>query len=125
MPRGQKTTPEVIYSVMASWAITRNCNETADKLGLAESTVRKLVKENKDKPEYAKLCDDAKDEFSEKATEVIEKAFDRLVEMLDDRERDIPVNQLTNTIGTMYDKRALAKGESTDNTKIEVDINVV
>ena len=37
----------------------------------------------------------------------------------------VPANHLATIIGTMYDKRALAKGESTENTTFKVDINVV
>ena len=44
---------------------------------------------------------------------------------LDDEEEKIPVNNLSTVIGTLYDKRALAKGESTVNNKFEVDIKVV
>ena len=46
-------------------------------------------------------------------------------EALDNKEDKIPVNNLSTVIGTLYDKRALAKGESTANNKFEVDIKVV
>ena len=41
----------------------------------------------------------------------LDKALDR---------DDIPVNNLTTVIGTLYDKRALAKGEMTSNTSISI-----
>jgi hypothetical protein len=35
-------------------------------------------------------------------------------EVLDD-EKDIPLNHLTTAMGTLYDKRALSRGETTQN----------
>lgn len=35
------------------------------------------------------------------------------------------LSEITTAVGTMYDKRALAKGESTENSKFEVSIKVV
>ena len=39
----------------------------------------------------------------------------RLEKEIADDEKDIPINHLTTAIGTLYDKRALAKGEMTQN----------
>jgi hypothetical protein len=122
MPKGKQTSPEVVYQVMTSWATTNNYSETARALGMAESTIRKIVKENKDKEEFAKLCDKKKEEFADKATEIINKALDRLKRAIENNEEYIPVNQLTTAIGTLYDKRALAKGESTNNTKVIIEL---
>lgn len=88
--------------------------------GIGESTVRKLVKDNLDKPEFASLMQKQKADFAEKAEELIDLALLRLRDELEDRENRIPVNQLTTAIGTLYDKRALALGESTDNRKVEI-----
>jgi hypothetical protein len=122
MARGKKTSPEVIYQVMASWAITNNYNETAKALGMAVSSVKKIVVDNKDKDEFAKLCDEKRDEFAETATRIINQALNRLEREIADDEKEIPINHLTTAIGTLYDKRALAKGESTGNTKITFDL---
>lgn len=118
MPRGKITPPEEIYRIMASWAITNNVNETANQLNIAESTVRKIVKENKNKPEFTKLCEEKREEFSKIADRIIRKATKRLERELDDENKDIPVNHLTTVIGTMYDKKALADGNPTERTEI-------
>ncbi len=122
MPRGKQTSPEVVYQVMTSWATTNNYSETARELGMAESTVRKIVSDNKEKEEFAKLCDEKKEEFADKATRIIDKALKRLEKAIENNEEYIPVNQLTTAIGTLYDKRALAKGESTNNTKVIIQL---
>lgn len=122
MPKGKQTPPEVVYQVLTSWATTNNYSETARDLNMAESTVRKIVADNKDKPEFATLCEEKKEEFADKATRIIDKALNRLEQAIENTEEYIPVNQLTTAIGTLYDKRALAKGESTNNTKVIIEL---
>ena len=122
MARGKKTSPEVIYQVMTSWCVTQNNNQTARELGIPESTVRKIVEDNKDKEEFKKLCEQKRDEFADRATRIINQALCRLEKEIADDEKDIPINHLTTAIGTLYDKRALAKGESTENTRITFDL---
>ena len=124
MARGKKTSPEVVYQVMTSWAVTNNYNETAKELNMAVSSVKKIVQDNKDKDEFAKLCTKKREEFADKASIVIDKALNRLVQQLDDEERDIPTHHLSTVIGTMFDKRALAKGEMTQNVGFATNFDV-
>ena len=91
-------------------------------MSMAVSSVKKIVEDNKDKPEFEKLCKDKKDTFVEKANEIIDILLARIIRETTDEEKDIPLNQLTTALGTVYDKRALAKGESTENTKITFDL---
>ena len=118
MPRGKNTSPEMIYEIMTSWAITNNVNETAKQLGVAESTVRKIVKANRDKSEFAKLCEEKKETFSKKAEKIIDKALNRLERDIDNKDKDIPVNHLTIVIGTLTDKKLLLEGKPTARTEL-------
>lgn len=118
MPRGKNTSPEMIYEIMTSWAITNNVNETAKQLGIAESTVRKIVKANKDKSEFTKLCEEKKETFSKKADKIIDKALNRLERDIDNKDKDIPVNHLTIVIGTLTDKKLLLEGKPTARTEL-------
>lgn len=122
MARGKKTSPEVIYQVMVSWATTNNYNETARELGMAVSSVKQIVDAHKDEEEFAKLRIEKREEFADTATRIISKALKRLENAIENDEEYIPVNQLTTAIGTLYDKRALAKGESTNNTKVLIQL---
>lgn len=122
MARGKKTAPEVVYQVMTSWAVTQNYNETAKTLNMPFSTVKKIVEDNKDKAEFAKVCEQKREEFSDKASVIIDLLLNRLTKEVADEEKDIPINHLTIALGTLYDKRALAKGESTENTKITFEL---
>ncbi|MBP3359930.1 MAG: hypothetical protein J6N52_03680 [Clostridia bacterium] len=158
MPRGKKTPPEVIYQIMTSWAVTNNFKETARELELPVTTVKSIVDSNKDKPEFVKLRNEKMDEFSVRASEIIQKGltllnkrFDRAIaseedldllideifatdkEELTQDEKNRLVNKIralqlqdiraiTTAIGTLYDKKALADGKPTENTKITFDL---
>lgn len=115
MARGKKTSPEMIYKVLTSYAITHNYNQTAKNLGMPEPTVEKIVKDNKDSEEFKKLCEQKREEFSEKASVIIDMLLERITKEVSDEEKDIPLHHLTIAIGTLYDKRALSKGEMTQN----------
>lgn len=123
MAKGKKTDNETIYKIMVSMFSTNNFSETGRQLGIATTTVEKIYKENKEKPEFVKLCNKKKEEFADKASIIIDKALKRLEEALDDKEDKIPVNNLSTVIGTLYDKRALAKGESTSNTELSIKMD--
>ena len=124
MAQGKKTDSITIYKVMISYITTRNYSETARQLDMPESTVRKIIDDNKDKEEFTKLCEEKRDEFVDKATRIINKALDRLDKVLEDKEERIPVNNLSTVIGTLYDKRALAKGEPTNNERLTINIDL-
>lgn len=123
MAKGKKTDNETIYKIMISMFSTNNFSETARQLNIPITTVEKIYKDNKDKDEFVKLCNEKKDEFTEKATRLIDKALNRLEKALDDNEEKIPVNNLTTVIGTLYDKRNLAEGKATVNTDINIKMD--
>ena len=159
MAKGKKTDNETIYKIMVSMFSTNNFHETARQLNMAESTVEKVYKNNKDKEEFVQLCAYKKEEFAEKATRIIDKATtllerridtaleqqNELDKMLDDvmdlEDKDAnykrkkalankidalqlnKLSELTTAVGTLYDKRALAKGESTENSNITVSMS--
>lgn len=123
MARGKKTNPETIYKIMASYAMTNNAEETAKLLKLPRSTVMNIIKKNKDKKEFVELGHKKKNEFADKASIIIDKALHRLENSIDNEDVPIPINHLTTVIGTLYDKRALAQGESTENSKIKIVVD--
>lgn len=120
MAKGKKTDNETIYKIMISVFSTGNYSETARQLNIPQRTVEDIYKKNIEKEEFAKLREKKQDEFTENATRLINKALKRLEESLDNKEERIPVNNLSTVIGTLYDKRALAKGEITNNTGISI-----
>lgn len=159
MAKGKKTDNETIYKIMISVFSTGNFSETARQLNMPESTVEKIYKENKDKEEFVKLCEEKKEEFAETATRIINKATNLMEQRIDlatEHENELEeiideiwmidkkemnetkkkalvskiagmqlysLKELSVAVGTMYDKRALAKGESTVNTDINIKMD--
>lgn len=159
MPKGKKTDNETIYKIMISMFSTNNFSETGRQLGIATTTVEKIYKDNKDKTEFVKLCNEKKEEFVDKATRIINKATNLMEQRIDlatEHENELEeiideiwmtdkkemnetkkkalvakiagmqlysLKELAVAIGTMYDKRALAKGESTSNTDINIKMD--
>ena len=122
--RGKKTDYETIYDVMTSYFVTHNYAETSRQLNMPESTVKEIVKNNKNAEEFVELRRQKQDEFSEKASRLIDKLLDRLDDELNAEDKDIPINHITTAIGTLYDKRALSKGEMTQNVGFATNLSI-
>ena len=123
MARGKQIDNETVYKIMLSVFSTNNYSETARQLEMAESTVEDIYKRNIEKEEFAKLREQKKDEFVEKAGRIIDKALNRLEKVLDDDKANIAVNNLSTVIGTLFDKKNLAEGKSTVNTDITIKMD--
>ncbi len=123
MARGKKYSDEMKEKAYFMYATSGNINEVSKELGVPYATVAGWLKAKaRDAPdEFDKLRDEKKRDFIDRSSELIDLAFDRLQEKLSG-DYDIPVNHLTTVIGTLYDKRALAKGESTEKTTIEIKL---
>ena len=115
MPKGVTTPTKKKLEVINSYVRTDSYNATEKETGVNHKTVKKIVEEN------TELYQQKKEEFIEKASRIIDKAMNKLDKELD--KDNIPVNNLTTVIGTLYDKRALAKGESTNNDSITIKMS--
>ncbi|MCL2160106.1 MAG: hypothetical protein FWH48_11925 [Oscillospiraceae bacterium] len=121
MARGQQLDTQTVYNIMASYSATGNYSETARELELPTKTVESTVKKNRDKEEFIELRTSKKQEFSEKCSEIIDMLLDAIKKkaetlLSDDMELGkAKLTDISTTMGTVYDKRALALGESTDN----------
>lgn len=117
MAKGVKIDNKKIAEVVASYALTNSYNATAKQCGVSDKTVKKIIESN------PKQYEEKKEKFSNYCDRLIYKALGKLEKELD--KEDIPINNLTTVIGTLYDKMRLANGESTENNKFEVNIKVV
>ena len=111
MPRGKKTPPEVVYKIMTSWVITNNYKETARELDLPYMTVKSIVDKNRDKPEFVKLRNEKMNEFSSRASEIIQKGLTLLNKRLDraiasEEDLDLLIDEIYAT-----DKEELSQDE--------------
>jgi sialic acid synthase SpsE len=115
MPSGVKTPTKKKMEVIKSYVETDSFNATAKETGVNPKTCKRIVEENP--KEYM----DEKERFIETTTRLINKALGKLDEKLDDDNNSL--SNITTAIGTLYDKRALAKGESTSNENIIVQMS--
>lgn len=159
MSKGKKTPIEDVYKVMVGYASNKNIDDLSRTLNMPASTIRKIIKDNKEKPEFVELCREKADEFAYKATRIIDKATELLEQRLTtalERQHELDetldlimcadkedidykeklamakrigrlqlngLSEITTAIGTMYDKRALAKGENTSNQSLTIKMS--
>ena len=123
MAQGKKLTTQEIYNIMNSYFETRNFTQTGSDLGVPVSTVEKIVKLHIKDPDFIELWNKKKEDFATKADMIIYKAMDKLINQLDKQE-NIPINQLSTAIGTLYDKKMIAEhgvlGTDTPNVQINI-----
>lgn len=162
MARGVKADNQLIANVMASYALTNSYNATAKQLKISDSTVKKIIMEHQE--EFGKVQEQKKEEFADKANEIIDKAMillkrrfdtalnnqdqiEKMIQMVFDAEEpegeekltrkeklDIVkrlsrlelnnLSEITTSLGTLFDKMRISRGETTDNNKVEVTIKV-
>ena len=122
--RGKKTAPEDVYRVMTSYAMTKNISETSRQLNMPYMTVKDIIDKNIDKDEFVKLREEKENEFAEKASVIIDKIMERITNEVNNTEKEIPLNHLTTAMGTLYDKRALSKGEMTQNFGFATNLSI-
>lgn len=96
---------------MTSWTVTNNFKETARDLNLPVSTVKSIVDNNKDKPEFVKLRNEKMSEFSNRASEIIQKGLTLLNKRLDraitsEEDLDLLIDEIFAT-----DKEELSQDE--------------
>ena len=115
MPSGVKTPTKKKMEVIKSYVETDSFNATAKETGVNPKTCKRIVEENP--KEYM----DEKERFIQTTTRLINKALGKLDEKLDEDNNSL--SNITTAIGTLYDKRALAKGESTSNENIIVQMS--
>ena len=83
MAQGLTTDKETIYKIMLSYYVTRNYRQTGRDLGINDCTIRKIVKENKDKEEFMELYAQKKEEFLSIYKEYITRAgSDKLLQYM-------------------------------------------
>lgn len=119
--QGQKLTDELKEQIRAELVLSDNLNQTAKKFGVSVSTVSKIRDEKPD--DFENLRKDKKQQLIDRLWDNIVEAQAlgfQMIEQAKRGERDIPLGQISTYLGTLYDKRALMMGESTNNTQMKV-----
>lgn len=123
MARGQQIPDELKEQIKAALASNNNVREIARQFKVSPSSVMKFRDENPD--EFEQLRTDKKQQMINKIWISLEDAAElghTMILQAKENKRDIPLNQISTYYGTLYDKMALMKGESTANTSITVKL---
>lgn len=121
--QGQKLNDELKERIRSELASNTNVREVARKFEVSPASVMKIRDEKPD--EFEQLRTDKKQAMIDKIWASLEDAADLGHSMIKDAKqgiRDIPLNQISTYYGTLYDKMALMKGESTANTAFTVKL---
>ena len=124
MAKGQKTEYEQLVLVMSDFFITRSYTATANNLSMPVSTIKTLVDAHINDEEFVELRKKKEEEFVERANHLIFKSMHIMDKELETMQ-NIPINQLTTAIGTLYDKKMMATNGSLGNDTPSVQINIV
>lgn len=121
--QGQKLTDELKETIKSALASNNNVREIAREYKVSPSSVMKIRDENPD--EFEQLRTDKRSQMIDKIWESLIDAAElghTMIREAKQGKRDIPLNQISTYYGTMYDKQALMKGESTANTTTTVKL---
>ena len=124
MAKGKQLDSQEVYNIMNSYFETRSFTQTGRDLEVPVSTVENTVKKHLNDKEFVELWNRKKEDFITRADIIIHKAMDRLTKELDS-EKEIPVNQLTTAIGTLYDKKMVSQTGISGTITPAVQINIV
>ena len=130
--RGQARTDEERIKAIEMMAVS-SVLEVARQTGIPESTLRawrdgKTKGSEENSREFARLRAEKKAQFALEAWEGINDAKDLLKDrlkadkVLPVEERKLRAQDLTNIIGVLYDKQALASNDSTINAGIKITL---
>jgi hypothetical protein len=116
--------PELKEKIKAHLSMSDNVRETARQFKVSPATVMKIRDEKPD--EFEQMRTDKKQELIDKLWDNIVAAQELGFQMIAEAKqgvRDIPLGQISTYLGTLYDKRALMQGESTNNTELKVRLD--
>ena len=97
MPRGVKIDNQKIQEVMASYALTNSYNATAKECGVSDKSVKKIINEHSE--EFAKVSEEKKELFSERANRIISKSLDLIEDRIDTaRENQVELEEIIQMV---------------------------
>lgn len=121
--QGQKLNEELREQIRTALATNNNIREVARQFKVSPSTVMNIRDEKAD--EFEQLRTDKKHQMIDAIWNSLveaQKLGHQMIEEALEGKRDIPLSQISTYYGTLYDKMALMKGESTANTTTTIKL---
>lgn len=103
-----------------------NVSDICNKYSISESWLYRLVKSEQGKKALEQSIIQNKDNFTKKVDLLIDKALEEIAKKLNDEEymKKANVKDISVMIGTLYDKARLEQNLSTNNSSINIRIQV-
>lgn len=98
-----------------------NIKKVAELYNITTRYIYKLLKS--DKARELESITTNSNEFTKKANHIIELALERIEKEILNGEK-LTIQQLSTTIGILYDKSRLENNQSTENKSINININI-
>ena len=129
MGRGRSCDREQTIEMLVLYEEHQSYEKVAQLTGVKMTTVRNTIIRAQNDPElaeeYAKIKRDFNQKFEKKAEVLIDKLLTALESKVDSviaGDGEARLSEITTAVGTLYDKRAVVRGESTDSVKITIDL---
>lgn len=101
MARGVKIDNQKIQEIIASYALTNSYNATAKETGVCANSVKNIISKQKSEnaDEYAKVCEEKKELFSDRANRIINKSLDLIEDRIDTaRENQVELEEIIQMV---------------------------
>lgn len=129
MGKNKRFTPAEKAEMLALYMEKENYAAVGAEIGHPRNSVKHAIDQQLSDPSIKKIYDESKKNFNERFADAAERLIDKLVLALENKvdsviagDGEAKLNEITTALGTMYDKRAVTVGESTDSVKITIDL---
>lgn len=122
-----KLQPGDIGEIMTEYLLdhsSSNVQRICAKYNISKQRVYQIVKDKRNKELLENSIKENRKNFTKKCDAIINKALKRLNAELEDPTSEININQLTTTLGILYDKSRLEDGLSTSNSAVSINIKI-
>lgn len=99
-----------------------NIEDLCNRYNVSKQTIYNIIRDKKNQTQLNEYITESRNNFTKKASILIDKAIDRLNDKIEDN--DVNTKDLVTTIGVLYDKNRLENNQSTSNNSININIKI-
>lgn len=99
-----------------------NIEDLCNRYNVSKQTIYNIIRDKKNQTQLNEYITESRNNFTKKASILIDKAIDRLNDKIEGEE--INAKDLVTTIGVLYDKNRLENNQSTSNNSININIKI-
>lgn len=99
-----------------------NIEDLCNRYNVSKQTIYNIIRDKKNQKQLNEYITESRNNFTKKASILIDKAIDRLNDKIEGEE--VNAKDLVTTIGVLYDKNRLENNQSTSNNSININIKI-